>query len=78
MNLEKQLLKGILCTLPTGIMFFIFLIMVVMTPDTKEKINYHMFQLLELLLLSVFVYGAYILSDLQKRLRKLQENEMSI
>ena len=78
MNLEKQLIKGILCTLPTGIMFFIMLVMVVMTPDTEAKINYHIFQLLELLLLSVFVYGSYILIDLQKRLRKLQENEMSI
>ena len=66
---STQIVKGV-GALVFGVgLFFVILMLVVMTPDPNHEINYTIFGIVEGILLLVIIYGGYKLDRLAKFLR---------
>ena len=66
---STQLTKGV-AALVFGIgLFFVILMLVVMTPDPDHKINYKLFLVVEGIVTMIIIYGGYTLGKLNKFLR---------
>lgn len=66
---STQLTKGV-AALVLGIgLFFVILMLVVMTPDPNHQINYPLFLVIEGIVSLIIIYGGYTLGKLNKFLR---------
>jgi len=66
---STSLIKGASALVVSVGLFFVILMLVVMTPDPNHELNYKIFFIVEGILFLVFLYGGYKLDKLAKFLR---------